>query len=118
MHIGMLVKPFRAALVGAVVVQDHMELLAFGQAALLHLHHLVHECQKILPFLVLCRLSLHRSRCDGQGGEEVCRPVPAVGAVHPRHHRPVVLPHEARLLGLRLNARLLVDADEMAFPGG
>ena len=111
-HIGMPVKPFRAALVGAVVIKDHMELLAFRHAFPLRLHHIIHEGEEILPFLVLCRLSLHRSRCDGQGGEEVCRPVPAIGAVHPRHNRSVVLPHEARLLGLRLYARLLVDADD------
>ncbi len=115
-HSGMLVKPLCAALVGAVVVQDHMELLDSDKLPLSSPTPRPMNARNP-PFLVLSVFPSD-SCCDAtRRAKRFVRPVPAEVLFTPSP-RAVVSRTKAVFWGLRLDARLLVTLMTWPFAEG
>ncbi len=118
MHVRVPCKPLSTGFVGTVIVKNYVQFHPLRQRRTLAPYHLIHEREKILPFLGLRRLPLHRTRYDIQCGEKIYHPIPWVAAVHSRDHGSVTFAHILLLLRLDLDPGFLVDADNDGILGG
>ncbi|OQC72301.1 MAG: hypothetical protein BWX44_01756 [Spirochaetes bacterium ADurb.Bin001] len=107
MNIGMAGQPRVAFLVGAVIVQDHVQFLLRSGVG----HHLVHELEELFSPLQLRDGGLDLAGGDGEGGKEVEGSMAFVRALVGADDRAVVRFHVTGLSFQRLDAGLFIDRD-------